>query len=64
MEELRALADDKNIRDARKVYQFARGIYRLTDGLITPLQSPITQSIDSSCAAGNAPAVDELLNSD
>jgi hypothetical protein len=25
MEELRALADDKNIRDARKLYQFARG---------------------------------------
>jgi carbonic anhydrase len=39
-------------------------IYRLTDGLITPLQSPITQQIDSSSVAGNTPAVDELLNSD
>ena len=39
-------------------------IYRLTDGIITPLQPPITGQIDSSSAAGNAPAVDELLNSD
>ncbi len=39
-------------------------IYRLDNGLITPLQAPISGPLDFSTAAGRAPAVDELLNSD
>ncbi len=39
-------------------------IYRLDNGLITPLQEPITGPLDYSPSAGDKPAVDELLNSD
>ena len=38
-------------------------IYSLGNGLITPLQAPITAPLDFSTSAGKVPAVDELKNS-